>query len=152
MSAAPKLRPGVSGRPVPVSRSSAATAAAPRRQRPRPQAEEPARAPHLRAVAAPEQARSIVPFAMLCVSVIVAALASVLLINIAMTEGAYERRDLKIEIAQLAQERDDLVTELEESSAAPRLAQRASELGMQSADTLGFVSLEQGVVLKQRTG
>ncbi|WP_062203124.1 hypothetical protein [Demequina salsinemoris] len=152
MSAAPKLKPTASGRPIPVSRSSAATAAAPRRQHARPESEQPSRAAHLRAVAAPEQARSIVPFAMLCVAIIVAALASVLFINIAMTEGAYERRDLKIEIAQLAQERDDLVSELEASSAAPMLAQRASELGMQSADSLGFVSLEQGVVLKARAG
>ncbi len=92
------------------------------------------------------------PFAALCISIIVAALASVLLINIVMTEGAYERRDLKLEISQLAEQHDDLVMQLEANAAPQQLAQRASALGMVPADTLGFVSLQQGLVLEARTG
>ncbi len=156
MSAVPKHRPAPASRPDPVrggsARAAAAATAAPRRQRARTEAAEPSRAAHLRAVTAPQQGRSLVPFALLCIGIVIASLAAVLLINIVMTEGAYERRDLKIEIAQLAQERDDLVMELEENAAPQQLAQRAAELGMVPADTLGFVSLQQGVVLEARTG
>ncbi|WNM23354.1 hypothetical protein [Demequina capsici] len=154
MSAVPKHRPAVAY-PAPArgaARAGAATATAPRRQRHAADIPDTGRASHLKAVAAPQQARSIVPFAALCVGIIVASLAAVLLINIVMTEGAYERRDLKLEIAQLAQQHDDLVMQLEANSAPQQLAQRASDLGMVPADTLGFVSLQQGVVLEARTG
>lgn len=156
MSAVPKHRPAPASRPAPVrgasARAATAAATAPRRQSPRTEQAEPSRASHLRAVAAPQQARSLVPFALLCIGIVVAALASVLLINIVMTEGAYERRDLKLEIADLARQRDDLVMELEANAAPQQLAQRASELGMVQADTLGSVFLQQGVVLEARTG
>ncbi|GIG54282.1 hypothetical protein [Demequina activiva] len=104
---------------------------------------------HLRAVSAPEQARSLAPFAWTCVLIIMAALASVLAITTAMSEGAYERRDLKIEIAQLHQQRAALVSELEANSSPTYLAEAARGLGMEPHTTLGFVSLTDQAVLKQ---
>jgi hypothetical protein len=88
--------------------------AAPARQfrpvaRPQYPATNPGLAPrprdHLRAVAAPEHARSLVPFTWMCIGMIFAALAAVLVLNTTMAEGAYERRDLKIELADLHQQR-----------------------------------------------
>ncbi|MFW2513541.1 hypothetical protein ACNI3K_07155 [Demequina sp. SO4-13] len=97
--------------------------------------------PRLRAVGTPEQARSLAPFAWGCVLIILGALSTVLLLNTAMAQGAYERRDLKIEIANLHQERSSLVTAIEANSAPTRLANAATELGMRPAETYGFVSL-----------
>lgn len=108
----------------------------------------PPRRDHLRAVAAPEQMRSMVPFAWVCVSIVIGAMAAVLLLNTTMSSGAYERRDLKIEIASLHQERATLVTQLESNSSPQFLANVASDLGMVPAKTLGFVSLQDSIVLE----
>lgn len=132
------------------------SAAPMRQQRPATRAsvplQKPASAPrrrdHLRAVAAPEQMRSMVPFAWLCVSIVLGAMAAVLLLNTTMASGAYERRDLKIEIASLHQERATLVTQLESNSSPQFLANVAADMGMVPAETLGFVSLKDSVVLE----
>lgn len=102
--------------------------------------------PHLRAVAAPEQARSLAPFAWTCILIIVGALVGVLLLNTTMAEGAYERRELKIEIANLQLERSRLISELEANSSAARLADAATAMGMEKAQTQGFVSLKDSSV------
>ncbi|WP_297082745.1 hypothetical protein [uncultured Demequina sp.] len=136
MSAAPLRRPRTAAAPSTPQRSSS------RQRTAQPRA-------HLRAVAAPEQARSLAPFAWTCVLLILGALAAVLLINTAMSEGAYERRDLKIEIAQLHQQRASLVSELEANSSPTFLADAARGLGMEPAESLGFVSIDGAAVLEQ---
>lgn len=108
--------------------------------------------PHLRAVAAPEQARSLAPFAWTCILIIIAALIAVLLLNTTMAEGAYERRDLKIEIANLHQERSRLISELEANASASRLADAATAMGMEKAQTQGFVSLKDASVGENTAG
>lgn len=130
--------------------------AAPLRQpRPRPHSEsarrageDHARRPHLRVVSAPEQARSLVPFAWMCALIVIAALSSVLLLNTSMARGAYERRDLKIEIADLHEQRAALMTTLEQKSSPTDLAYRARTLGMRPAKTIGFVSLDEKMVIE----
>ncbi len=149
MSAAPHRRPQPApGRPsVPHSgRASAAARAVPSS---RPATEQH---PRLRAVRAPEQARSLAPFAWTCVLIILAALISVLLLNTAMAKGAYERRDLKIDIASLHQERSALVSELEANSAPSLLADAATKLGMQRAEVRGVISLDGDTVLEHGSG
>ena len=138
MSAAPLRHP----RPIPQasprtapSRGAAARPAARRRE-------------HLRAVAAPEQARTLVPFAWTCALIVVAALTAVLLLNTSMARGAYERRDLKIEIASLHEQHAVLVTALEQKSSPDELARDAQTLGMQPAAVMGFVSLADRVVIE----
>lgn len=145
MSAAP-LRRDHDAPPRP--RASAAARATSARPAPasRPATEQ---RPRLRAVGTPEQARSLAPFAWACVLIILASLGSVLLLNTAMAQGAYERRDLKIEIATLHQERSSLVSALEANSAPNRLANAAEKLGMRPHETLGFVSIDRGAVLNQ---
>ncbi|WP_291377663.1 hypothetical protein [Demequina sp.] len=125
--------------------------AAPLRSNARPgavPAAAPPRAPHLRAVTAPQHARSIAPFAWLCVGIVVAALSAVLVLNTTMSEGSYTTRALKIEIAQLHQERAAALIQLEANAAPEALARRAAELGMQPAGRTGFVTLESGKVLE----
>ncbi len=108
----------------------------------------PQRSTHLRAVTAPRHARSLAPFAWLCVGIVLAALSSVLALNTTMAEGSYHARDLKIEIAQLHQQRATALIQLEANAAPAALAGRAAELGMQPAGRIGFVTLESGKVLE----
>ena len=125
--------------------------AAPLRAAARPVPAAPASAPvrrdHLRAVSAPQRGHSIGPFAWLCVSIVIAALATVLTLNTTMAEGAYESRDLKIEIAQLHQERAAALTQLEANAAPGALASGAQALGMVPADRIGFITLSSGSLL-----
>lgn len=129
--------------------------AAPMRQtRPHPRPAAPTTAPatlpqrrdHLQAVSAPQQGRSLVPFAWGCVAIIIGALAGVLMLNTTMAQGAYERRDLKIELAELHQERAALITQLEANSAPQHLSSAARELGMVPAGASGVLSLEESAV------
>jgi hypothetical protein len=90
--------------------------------------------------------RSIVPFAILCVSIVVGALVSVLLLNTTMASGAYEARDLLIETANLAERRADLLLQLDENAAPQSLADRAAALGMTPADNVGYLILEDGAI------
>lgn len=108
----------------------------------------PQRAPHLRAVTAPDHSRSIAPFAWLCVGIVIAALSAVLVLNTTMAEGSYVSRDIQIEIAQLHQQRAAALIQLEANAAPAALAHRAAELGMQPAGRIGFVALESGKVLE----
>ena len=103
---------------------------------------------HLRAVQAPEQARTLVPFAWTCALIIIGALSAVLLVNTSMACGAYERRDLKIEIANLHEQRATLVTKLEQQSAPAQLGTEARRLGMEPAEQFGFLSLADSVVIE----
>lgn len=135
MSAAPVRQHRPSALASPARRTQSAPAAEPHR--------------HLRAVVAPEQARSIAPFAWTCIIIVLGAMAAVLLINTQMAKGAFERRDLKLEIASLHQQADALSDTLELNGAPSSLAQRASALGMEPASTLGTVFIADGVVLEQ---
>ncbi|WP_152649891.1 hypothetical protein [Demequina globuliformis] len=132
---------------APLRQSRPVSASQPSRSRGASSAPAPRR--HLHAVAAPEQARSLAPLAIACVAIVLAALASVLLINTQMTQGAFERRDLKIEIASLHQQQAALVSELESFSAPNYLASAAEELGMVPASASGFISIEDSTVLHQ---
>jgi hypothetical protein len=102
----------------------------------------------LRAVTAPDHSRSIAPFAWLCVGIVIAALSAVLVLNTTMAEGSYVSRDIQIEIAQLHQQRAAALIQLEANAAPEALAHRATELGMQPAGSIGFVTLESGKVLE----
>ena len=129
MSAAPMRHP----RPIPATKARPTSAG---------------RRDHLRAVAAPEQARSLVPFAWTCALIVIAALGAVLLLNTSMAQGAYERRDLKIEIAELHEQHASLVTLLEQKSAPDQLGYHARVLGMRPAAIIGFISLADDVVIE----
>jgi hypothetical protein len=134
MSAAP-LRSSTPLRTAAPLRRPAPAPAAPRRE-------------HLRPVPSPQHERSLAPFAWLCVLIVVAALGAVLALNTSMAKGAYESRDLKIEIANLHQQRATALTNLEAKAAPGALATEARALGMVPAKRIGFVTLATGHVLK----
>ena len=140
----PAPRPRV--RLVPAAKPAPSNRAQPQRRA--PGAPTQGRRDHLRAVAAPEQARSLVPFAWTCALIVVGALSAVLLINTSMASGAYERRDLKIEIANLHEQRSSLVTQLEQKSSPDQLGADARGLGMQPAQQFGFISLADTIVIE----
>lgn len=103
---------------------------------------------HLHPVAAPQHARTLAPFAWLCVAIVLLSLGSVLALNTTMAEGAYQSRDLKIEIADLHQQRATALTQLESNSAPGALASQAQTLGMVPAPRIGFITLTTGAVLE----
>jgi hypothetical protein len=88
----------------------------------------------------------------LCVTIILGALASVLVLNTAMARGSYESVSMRREIAEYQQQRVTLLTELEAASAPAGLAAAAQELGMARAERIGFVSLANGTVLESSAG
>ena len=125
---------------APLRQSARSTA--PTTSRPQPQ-----RRTHLRAVSAPQRSRSIVPFAWLCVGIVLASLTAVLVLNTTMAQGAYASRDLTIEIAQLHQQRATDLIKLESNAAPGALASQAQALGMVPADHIGFITLGTSQVL-----
>ena len=130
----------MSAAPLRADRSPAAVAAA--QAQPRPSR------PALSIAPMQERAKSMAPFAWLWVGIVVAALGSVLVLNTTMSEGAYDAQQTKIEIAQLHQERANLLIALEANAAPGALAARAAALGMVPAPEVGFVSLTEARVLK----
>ncbi|WP_425954301.1 hypothetical protein [Xylanimonas sp. McL0601] len=80
------------------------------------------------AVRAPLQARSGVPFLVLCGSVLVGALLAVLVLNTTMARGSYEMAHLQGQVGRVAQ---DVQTSQENLGAAEAsLERRATRLGM----------------------
>ncbi|NYI41771.1 hypothetical protein [Demequina lutea] len=134
MSAAP-LRSSTAMRSSTPPLRSAPTREAPRRE-------------HLRPVPAPQHERSLAPFAWLCVMIVLGALGAVLALNTTMAGGAYQSRDLTIEIAALHQQRATALTKLESNAAPGALALQARSLGMVPADHIGFITLATGQVLQ----
>lgn len=131
---------------APLRSSTAMHGAAPLRH-PAPTREAPRRE-HLRPVPAPQHERTLAPFAWLCVLIVLGALGAVLALNTSMARGAYQSRDLKIEIADLHQQRATALTKLESNAAPGALALQAQTLGMVPADHIGFVTLATGQVLQ----
>ena len=65
---------------------------------------QPAPAPRLRLVRAPQTARTRVPFVLACMAVLTLALVSALLLNTQMAQGAYEKYGLTNELGRLNQD------------------------------------------------
>lgn len=128
--------------------------AAPVKRRPATAAPRPSRAarpsprPQLAVVQAPSASRSLLPFAALCIGIVLASFAAVLIINTAMTAGASERRDLRLELDALHERRAELVTGMEFNSTPTSLAAAAERLGMVPAGTPGFIELATGTIIE----
>jgi hypothetical protein len=87
-------------------------------------------------------ARRRVPFAVFCFAVLVAALGSVLMLNISVSGGQYEIVQLRGEQVALAQQNEKLTQELENRQAPQNLAAEAAELGMVASPSVGSIDLE----------
>ncbi|GAA3811379.1 hypothetical protein [Cellulomonas soli] len=102
--------------------------------------------PRLRLVRAPQQARTRVPFVLMCMGVLGAALLSALLLNTSMAHGAYEKYEKSNELGQLQQDEKDLVAALDQKSSPAHLAEAARALGMVPAGGTGWLRLSDGSV------
>ncbi|CEA07827.1 Cell division protein FtsL [Arthrobacter saudimassiliensis] len=83
-----------------------------------------------------------VPFAVLCFMFLVAALATVLVLNISVSSGQYRLVQLQNERTELAQRNEALSQRVESHQAPQNLAARAAELGMVPAGAVGAVDLQ----------
>lgn len=116
---------------------------------PRPSAQPdstPRSAPRLRLVRPPAQARSHVPFVVVCMAVLIAALLTALLLNTRLAAGAYEQHQLDVQLAELARTEQDLSAQLDTNSSPAQLAERAAGLGMVPAGSTGWLRLSDGTV------
>lgn len=103
--------------------------------------------PRLRVLAPPPATRRRLPFAAACVAILVLSLLGLLLLNIALTRGAYDVQGLQRE-ATLLGEREQALTERLSAEAAPgRLSERAAALGMVPSTSPAFIRLSDGAVL-----
>jgi hypothetical protein len=102
--------------------------------------------PRLLLVRAPAQTRTRVPFVVACMAILAMALLAALLLNTTMARGAYEQRDLDLELARLASSQQDLSAALDQRASPAELAVAARALGMVQARSTGWLQLADGTV------
>ncbi|UJP38766.1 hypothetical protein [Cellulomonas palmilytica] len=102
--------------------------------------------PRLRLVRAPSHARTRVPFVLVCMGVLAAALLGALLLNTQMAKNSYEKYDLGIELGRLDQDAKDLSAALDAKGSPSQLAKAASALGMVPSEGTGWIRLSDGTV------
>ncbi len=124
--------PEAPARPIPGSR--------------RLSARRPAR-PTLTLVAPPPRTLGTFPFALLCSFVLAAGLLLVLLLNMSLTQGAYEIHKLERAGGLAADQASQIQEELAVTGSTRQLAERATKLGMVPASSSMFLSLPDGRVL-----
>lgn len=101
----------------------------------------PRPAERLRLVQAPDQARSRVPFVLLCITILGAALLGTLVMNTVMNNEAFAARDIQLQIAREAETADNLGEQIDALSSPQALAARATELGMVQSPNPGVLRL-----------
>ncbi|MDF2805225.1 MAG: hypothetical protein K0S43_171 [Cellulosimicrobium sp.] len=99
----------------------------------------------LELVRAPLQARSKIPFLVVCMSILGAALLCALLVNTSMARNSYEMSELRREVSRVAQDTQGLQAQVREKQAT--LADQARGIGMVAAEDPAMVRLSDGAVL-----
>ncbi|WP_069387040.1 hypothetical protein [Cellulosimicrobium cellulans] len=99
----------------------------------------------LELVRAPLQARSRVPFLVLCMSVLGLALLCALLVNTTMAQNSYEMTELRREVGQVRQDAQQLQADVRRAEAA--LPETARSYGMVESPTPGMLELSTGTVV-----
>ena len=99
----------------------------------------------LELVRAPLQARSKIPFLVVCMSILGAALLCALLVNTTMARNSYEMSELRREVSRVAQDTQSLQLQVAERTTA--LPETARGLGMVDAQDPAMVRLSDGTVL-----
>lgn len=112
----------------------------------------PRPAERLRLVQAPVQPRSRVPFVLLCIGLLAAALLGTLLMNTVMNNGAYAAREVQLQIAKEAELADQLGEKIDALSSPQALAARATELGMVQSPDPGVLRLSDLTIFGGATG
>lgn len=86
------------------------------------------------------------PFVVFCFFTLVAALGSVLVLNVSVSSGQYRLVELNDQQVALAQENEMLTQRLKNHEAPQNLAAAAAELGMVASPSFGAIELETGKV------
>lgn len=106
-----------------------------------------AASPRLRVLAPPPATRRRLPFAAACVALLALSLLGLLLLNIALTRGAYDVQGLQREATLLGEHEQALAEQLAARAAPGPLSESAAELGMVPSTSPAFVRLSDGAVL-----
>jgi hypothetical protein len=78
---------------------------------------------------------------MICVAIATAGLTAMFTLNIALTEGAFTVRALKLEVIEMKELRQAALTELAYVSSPDRLARSAEMLGMVASGSPRFIEI-----------
>lgn len=97
--------------------------------------------PALRTVPDRVAATGRVPFVLLVVSMLVAGLVAVLLLNVALAQDSYRLHQLKKDTSKLAEQRRSLQEQVAMESAPAALARKAEAQGMVPAGELAYLDL-----------
>lgn len=103
--------------------------------------------PRLRVVRNPAPSRSLAPYLVLCASILLASLVAALLINTHMAVSAYEIHDAQRELVQIQETGTSLVQQVKEAGSPAELRRHATELGMEPAEGIGYITLATGEVV-----
>jgi hypothetical protein len=87
------------------------------------------------------------PFAAACTAILVLSLLGLLLLNIALTRGAYDVQSLQGHATLLGEHEQALAERLAAQAAPGQLSQRATEMGMVASTSPAFIRLSDGAVL-----
>jgi hypothetical protein len=101
----------------------------------------------LRVVRAPAQPQTRLPFVVVCLTLLAAALMGALLLNTAMAQTAFDMQAKQIELARLTERQQDLTQQLEIAASPQALAERARAMGMVPAPAPAFVDLTEGAIV-----
>ncbi|WP_249369919.1 MULTISPECIES: hypothetical protein [unclassified Actinomyces] len=102
--------------------------------------------PTLYAVRGLAPARTSLPLILVVILILVAALASSMVLNATMADTAFKMQQAQIRLNILNDHIDTVRSQVQDASAADSLAQRATELGMVPAGAPGVVDLTTGTV------
>ncbi|MFC8921556.1 hypothetical protein [Cellulosimicrobium sp. NPDC057127] len=140
------LRSTAAARPLPrTARPGAAPAPRPTLTALPGGATERAARSRLELVRAPLQARSRVPFLVVCMSVLGLALLCALLVNTTMAQNSYEMSNLRREVGQVRQDTQRLQAAVLDAEAS--LPDQARRLGMVESPAPSMVRLSDGAVV-----
>lgn len=103
--------------------------------------------PTLEVVRSIAPARATLPFLLLVVTILAAALVTSMVLNARMAQTAFEMQTMREKLNVINDHIDTVSTQVEDQAAPDHLAQRATELGMVPAGVPGVVDLGAGQVV-----
>lgn len=103
--------------------------------------------PVLQVVSAPEPARSLVPYVMLLVVILMGAMVGALFLNTSMAQTSFEIQSKQLELQQMQRHEASLRGEVETAASPGSLQSAATELGMVPAAEVGHLDLASKSVL-----
>lgn len=104
------------------------------------------RLPKLQIVRSPGGQRSMVPFAALCLAILVGALVGALMLNTSMAATSYQMSEQRAELARLSEQTQILSTQVDQMASPANLAAAAADLGMQRAEEPSYLTLADGSI------